>query len=104
MHAQSSTIAALVLVPECGLVRMKTTNRIRARARATFGLVSTLTLASACVGEIGEGRAVPETEQPIVTGARRLSRTEYDQTLLDLLGDDSRPGFALLASSGRATT
>src|SRR5439155_6637899 len=29
-------------------------------------------------------------------GARRLSRVEYDNTLRDLLGDTTRPGFAAL--------
>jgi hypothetical protein len=32
----------------------------------------------------------------VVSGARRLTRTEYDDTLRDLLGDTTNSGFAML--------
>src|SRR5215471_5575510 len=35
-------------------------------------------------------------QQAVPSGARRLSRTEYDNTVRDLLGDTTNSGFALL--------
>lgn len=52
-----------------------------------------------CTGDIGDGGtpAVPEgAQQAVVSGARRLTRTEYDHTLRDLLQDTTNSGFALL--------
>jgi hypothetical protein len=53
-----------------------------------------------CTGDIGAPPTTPEVpqgaESAVISGARRLTRTEYDDTLRDLLQDDSRAGFALL--------
>src|ERR1700733_2151881 len=35
-------------------------------------------------------------QQAVASGARRLSRTEYDNTVRDLLGDTTNSGFAML--------
>ena len=48
---------------------------------------------------VGVGSGEPITPGALtapLSGARRLTRTEYDNTLLDLLQDDTRSGFALL--------
>jgi hypothetical protein len=77
------------------------------RARRTRCWAGGLALAFAafygCVGEIGEpsGPAEPLPPPPgaelaVPSGARRLSRTEYDATLRDLLQDKSSSGFAKL--------
>lgn len=39
---------------------------------------------------------VAHARQAVVSGARRLTRVEYDNTLHDLLGDSTRSGFAEL--------
>lgn len=56
--------------------------------------------AASCTGEIGDGAAggpAPEgAKAATFSGARRLTRTEYDDTLRDLLDDTSRSGFGLL--------
>lgn len=54
-----------------------------------------------CTGDIGDppgGESVVPAgaKSAVVSGARRLTRTEYDDTLRDLLDDDSRGGFTLL--------
>jgi hypothetical protein len=58
---------------------------------------------SGCVGEIGDrpdgsGSLAPDpnAQTAVISGARRLTRTEYDDTLRDLLQDTSRSGFAKL--------
>lgn len=58
-------------------------------------------LIAACAGcgdsQMGVGNGQPGPSEAIVaSGARRLSRVEYDNTLRDLLGDTTRPGFAAL--------
>jgi hypothetical protein len=51
-----------------------------------------------CTGQIGdpELRAPVGAQQAVVSGARRLSRNEYDNTLRALLDDKSSAGFAKL--------
>jgi hypothetical protein len=51
-----------------------------------------------CTGQIGdpEGSAPVGAQQAVVSGARRLSRNEYDNTLRALLDDKSSAGFAKL--------
>lgn len=74
-------------------------------AVATLGL-------TACIGDIGGGAddnpgdtkprdVPPEAELAGVSGLRRLTVDEYDNTLADLLGDTTRPGSALLPKEGR---
>jgi hypothetical protein len=82
--------------------------RIRSRPLA---LALSLTVVCACVGGIGGsdtaagpgasggGPGADVGTTPISvgpTGLHRLSRIEYDNTLRDLLGDTTRPGFAKL--------
>ena len=52
----------------------------------------------ACTGNIGDDVAPvpPGADEAVISGARRLTRTEYDQTLQDLLQDASNSGFARL--------
>ena len=65
--------------------------------------------ATACTGfigdrgdEPGEGIEVPpEARLAGESGLRRLTVDEYDNTLFDLLLDDTRPGSALLPKEGR---
>src|SRR5688572_21027939 len=71
------------------------------RGRTNLGrllLGATLVAAlPACTGDIGDGDEVPEgASDAVISGARRLTRTEYDQTVFDLLGDTTSSGFALL--------
>lgn len=47
-------------------------------------------------GTTGDVPAAPELGGVGMIGMRRLSADEYDNTLFDLLGDDTRPGGALL--------
>lgn len=68
-----------------------------------LGLWATVGLSAAgCTGDIGEnpggiGGPVPEgAKTAVVMGARRLTRTEYDDTLAVLLMDSTNSGFALL--------
>lgn len=64
--------------------------------------------AAACTGKI-EGAATGPGGGGTTTGAlsfgptglHRLSRIEYDNTLADLLGDRTRPGFAVLPEDAR---
>jgi hypothetical protein len=64
----------------------------------------TATLLAACNGSIGNngggsGGSGGTTGGAVAygpTGLHRLSRIEYDNTLADLLGDNTRPGFASL--------
>jgi uncharacterized protein DUF1588/uncharacterized protein DUF1592/uncharacterized protein DUF1587/uncharacterized protein DUF1595/uncharacterized protein DUF1585 len=53
-----------------------------------------------CIGDIGDGTGtepVPEgASEAVLSGARRLTRTEYDNTLRDLLQDTTSSGFAKL--------
>jgi hypothetical protein len=53
-----------------------------------------------CIGDIGDGvgtEPVPEgAQEAVLSGARRLTRTEYDNTLRDLLQDTTNAGFARL--------
>lgn len=67
---------------------------------------------AACTGMIGDrdgtegggGNDIPvpeEAQLASVSGLRRLTANEYDNTLADLLGDDTRPGRALLPKEGR---
>ena len=63
--------------------------------------IAGLLLAGGCTGAIGgPGAGSAGTPSGSLTlgptGMHRLSRIEYDNTLADLLGDASRPGFAAL--------
>jgi hypothetical protein len=75
------------------------THRRWARRAAWGGAVLLLSFYG-CTGDIGDPPGTPEVpqgaESAVISGARRLTRTEYDDTLRDLLQDDSRSGFALL--------
>jgi hypothetical protein len=69
------------------------------RGEEWTAVVASLIVATAvgCNGEIGGAPAIPDdlaTVAPV--GLRRLSRHEYDNTLRDLLADNSRPGGVLL--------
>jgi hypothetical protein len=77
------------------------------RRFAVLGGVALAVLAApgvGCVGDIGEpgpagsGNGVPDphAQSAVPSGARRLSRTEYDDTLRDLLQDETRSGFLKL--------
>ncbi len=62
---------------------------------ASIAAIAALGLAAAaCTRERPEGPDVPSGVGP--SGARRLSRHEYDHTVRDLLFDESRSGFAKL--------
>jgi hypothetical protein len=54
----------------------------------------------ACTGSIGDPSGTPPippgADEAVISGARRLTRTEYDDTLRHLLQDQSRSGFAKL--------
>jgi len=64
-----------------------------------FSLLLAAPLALSCVGEIGDTDGIGETEElicgdDIVPGAspiRRLTKFEYDNTIRDLLGDETHP-------------
>jgi hypothetical protein len=45
---------------------------------------------------INDPNVATRARQAVVSGTRRLSRTEYDNTVRDLLGDNTHSGFALL--------
>jgi len=74
-------------------------------------LLSVLTLGvTSCVGSIGDGSPegngvkdlTPEAASLVgVSGLRRLTVDEYDNTLRDLLGDKTRPGVLLLPDDVR---
>jgi len=53
-----------------------------------------------CTGTVvtprGAGISLPKDTPVATSGARRLSKDEYDNTLADLLGDTTRSGFAVL--------
>jgi hypothetical protein len=73
--------------------------------RAGVLLAAGTAAATACIGNIGgdvEPIAPAGAELAVVSGARRLSRAEYDSTLLELLKDPTRPGFALLPEDNTA--
>jgi hypothetical protein len=62
-----------------------------------------LTSAAGCVGLIGgdDEEVVPPAAEVAVSGLRRLTIDEYNNTLRDLLGDNSRPGVLLLPMDAR---
>src|SRR5262245_46043440 len=62
-----------------------------------------LTSAAGCVGIIGgdDEEVVPPASEVAVSGLRRLTIDEYNNTLRDLLGDSSRPGVLLLPMDAR---
>ncbi len=63
--------------------------------------VATLALAAsiaACDGRVTESDPAPTSDIASASGARRLSTVELDNTLRDLLGDDTRPATRLLVS------
>ena len=80
---------------------MRLRDRLRAPARVGLGL-ALLCAAPAC----GDGAQDPEEAPEVGLGKlRRLTRAEYNNTVRDLLGDDSRPAAAFLpddASAGYA--
>lgn len=52
---------------------------------------------AACTGTIDTGTVGnPHVQGVGPSGARRLTRVEYDNTVRDLLGDETRPGFSRL--------
>src|SRR6516165_5960686 len=65
-------------------------------------VVAALTLVLGCDGKLvgpgGPGGATPSASSLKMgpTGAHRLSRDEYDNTVRDLVGDTAGEGFALL--------
>ncbi len=69
------------------------------RKALKVGLCATV-LSVGCTGVAqlagGEAQPLPADSQPAVSGARRLSRFEYDSALQDLLADATRSGFAVL--------
>src|SRR5262250_1007954 len=74
---------------------------MRSLARRRW-VVLTLTLALGCNGKLvgpngpGGGGASGAALKMGPTGAHRLSRDEYDNTVRDLVGDTAGEGFALL--------
>ena len=72
------------------------------RERVGTFVLLTAALLAACNGNIGNngggtgGAATGGAVAYGPTGLHRLSRIEYDNTLADLLGDNTRPGFASL--------
>jgi len=75
----------------------------RGKLRVWWGCLLIATAVAACNGKIsnnGGGGGIGGTTVGAVaygpTGLHRLSRIEYDNTLADLLGDNTRPGFAAL--------
>ncbi|NUP05152.1 MAG: DUF1592 domain-containing protein [Polyangiaceae bacterium] len=72
--------------------------------RGTVGLIAiAIATATGCVGDIGDGDGQggqdavgSQAEGPLTSGARRLTRIEYDNTVRDLLGDTTRSGFTKL--------
>ena len=84
---------------------MQQRGELRVWWRGIRGGTSVLLMAAAiaaCNGKIsnnGGGGGGGTTGGAVVygpTGLHRLSRIEYDNTLADLLGDNTRPGFAAL--------
>lgn len=84
------------------------TNR-KTRWTRSAGLAGALLLAiHGCTGNVGDGSSTGPDDQPpaatvpqgaeaaVISGARRLTRTEYDDTIRDLLNDDARAGFQKL--------
>ena len=64
-------------------------------------MIALVSGAAGCVGNIGDGpkrEAVPidATTAVVISGARRLTRVEYDDTLRDLLHDTTRSGSTTL--------
>ena len=55
-------------------------------------------MANGCSGEIGDGanKPDPHAQEAVISGAKRLTRVEYDNTLADLLLDTTQSGFAAL--------
>jgi hypothetical protein len=85
---------------------MKALGRVGFELRVALGLLVALGTAPACngtvtdpgtgPGEVG-GPAPPQSSQYATgSGARRLTRAELDNTLRDLLGDESSPASRLL--------
>src|SRR5262245_53816346 len=80
-----------------GELRMSRGSRL-----GTSAVLPALALIAACNGAIGNNGGGGSTTLPPgavaygPTGLHRLSRIEYDNTLADLLGDTTRPGFAAL--------
>ena len=75
--------------------------RVWWRGRVGTSVLLTTALLAACNGSIGNnGGSGGSSGVGAVaygpTGLHRLSRIEYDNTLADLLGDNTRPGFASL--------
>ena len=77
--------------------------RVWWRDRVGTPVLLAAALLAACNGNIGNnggGSGSGGTTGGAVaygpTGLHRLSRIEYDNTLADLLGDNTRPGFASL--------
>jgi len=81
----------------------------RTGASLSTALPALALLSAACTGQItdpggavgtGDGTGGPTADGavvvPEVSGLRRLTIEEYDRTLEDLIGDDTRPGQALL--------
>jgi Protein of unknown function (DUF1588)/Protein of unknown function (DUF1592)/Protein of unknown function (DUF1595)/Protein of unknown function (DUF1585)/Protein of unknown function (DUF1587) len=77
-------------------------NRVRLAGAGRIALL--LGAIAGCTGEIGNppggpppsGLIDPTAELAVFSGARRLTRNEYDNTLRDLLQDETRSGFAKL--------
>lgn len=72
---------------------------VRRWPAAAFLLLFAGVSAPGCVvGDLDGDTSVDaeHARQAVVSGARRLTRVEYDNTLRDLLGDTSRSGFAEL--------
>jgi hypothetical protein len=86
--------------------------RIALVALAVAGLAGACVLALGCQGVVGSGSngpgggGGPGTSPPDplaygATGLHRLSRIEYDNTVRDLLGDNTRAGFTMLPEDVR---
>ena len=62
-----------------------------ARSRSAMTRVGALLLMAGCAGEVSIGDEAPVDGDPGEATLRRLNRTEYNNTVRDLLGDTTRP-------------
>jgi hypothetical protein len=95
--------------PEVAMAEQSRRDLARGSAVLAAALVGALATAASCTGNVttpgqGGGGGAGPSNQPLTvgpTGLHRLSRIEYDNTLADLLGDTTRPGYGALPEDVR---